>query len=199
MQTYFSLAVSLCATLALILSAPLVAEQQNENRENGPQIMQQQLQMMEPELQERVQALSPQTKQALQRIMAQHTRHSESATFRQVMHEITADFHSATVGVLTANKEQAAEAALRIANHRIPVGGLLPYLSLDKINDQTLATLVSFNDAVEGNARKLAQHARAGEMSQAAKLLGDIASGCTACHEVFRGTPGTSPFLRDPE
>jgi hypothetical protein len=99
-------------------------------------------------------------------------------------------------GIVTDNSEQAADSALRIANHRIPVGGLLPYMGLDNINDDRLKVLEGFNDSVEGNARKLAEAAEKGDMASASILAGEIASGCVACHSVFRGQPGISDYLK---
>ncbi|MGE3600459.1 MAG: hypothetical protein AB7N70_33440, partial [Dehalococcoidia bacterium] len=81
------------------------------------------------------------------------------------------------------------------ADHRIPVGGLLPYFPLDKITDEYLATLPAMNDIVEGSALRLAEAANRGNMPEAAVALGQVASGCVACHQVFRGRPGVSPLL----
>ena len=32
-------------------------------------------------------------------------------------------------------------------------------------------------------------------MAEAAMRVGEIASGCVACHQLFRGQPGISPLL----
>ena len=90
----------------------------------------------------------------------------------------------------------AADGARRLANHRIPVGGLLPYMGMDNITDDRLAVLGGFNDSVEGNANKLADAAAAGDMGTAASLLGDITVGCVGCHQVFRSYPGKSDLLK---
>ena len=98
---------------------------------------------------------------------------------------------------MTDSAEMTAAAARRLANHRIPVGGLLPYMGIENINDDQLAVLAGFNDTVEGNALKLAEAADKGDMATAASLLGTITTGCVACHGVFRpGIPGTSDLLR---
>jgi hypothetical protein len=102
------------------------------------QMMQQQIQLMQPELAQRVKGLSPETKQLLLRIYSQHNRHSDRITLRHVMHEVLADYHSMNAGILTDNPEQAADSARRLANHRIPRGGPLPYLKLDDITDEKL-------------------------------------------------------------
>jgi cytochrome c556 len=49
-----------------------------------------------------------------------------------------------------------------------------------------VAVLPAMNNAVEGAALRLAE---------AAVRLGEVASGCVACHQMFRGQPGISPLL----
>lgn len=100
------------------------------------------------------------------------------------------------MGIMTDSTEMTADSARRLANHRIPVGGLLPYLGMDNINDDRLAVLESFNDSVEGNANKLADAAEKGDMATASQLLGSISSGCVGCHAVFRSLPGKSDLLK---
>jgi hypothetical protein len=159
-------------------------------------VLEGQIALMKPELQEKVKGLSMDTKMSLMAILAMHSRYSERATMRQVMTEVLSDFQSVLAGVMTDNPEQTADSARRLANHRIPVGGLLPYLGIENINDERLAILNGFNDSVEGNALKLASAAEAGDMTTAASLIGPIASGCVACHGVFRSQPGVSNLLR---
>jgi len=159
-------------------------------------IMKEQVGLMKPELQKKVKQLSPRTKKSLMKILAQHSRYSTEATLRQVMHEVLSDYQSMVTGLMTDNAEQTADSALRLANHRIPVGGLLPYLGLENINDERLAILEGFNDSVEGNAKKLAAAAGAGDMAKASTYLGPISSGCVACHSIFRGRPGKTDLLR---
>ena len=158
--------------------------------------MQGQLELMKPELRERAESLSTDTKMSLMAILAMHNRYSKQATMRQVMTEVLSDFQSILAGIMTENPEHTADSARRLANHRIPVGGLLPYLGLENISDERLAVLESFNTSVEGNALKLAAAADQGDMTTAASLVGQIASGCVACHGVFRGQPGASNLLR---
>lgn len=160
------------------------------------QMMGQQISLMKPELQQKVKALSPQTKKLLLQIYGQHTRHSNKVTLRQVMHEVLSDYNSMVTGVLTDNSEQAADSARRLADHRIPIGGLVPYLDLKFVNDEGLSALAGFNDAVEGNAKRLAAAADEGDMIKASALVGDITQGCFSCHSIFRGVPGKSALLR---
>ncbi|MCU7871473.1 MAG: cytochrome c [Candidatus Thiodiazotropha sp. (ex Lucinoma borealis)] len=159
-------------------------------------VLQGQIELMKPELQEKVKGLSMDTKMSLMAILAMHNRYSKSVTMRQVMTEVLSDFQSILAGIMTDNPEQTADSARRLANHRIPVGGLLPYLGMENISDERLAVLDSFNTSVEGNALKLATAAEAGDMATAASLVGPISSGCVACHGVFRTQPGVSDLLR---
>ena len=98
--------------------------------------------------------------------------------------------------IATDNGELAADAARRIANHRLPRGGLLPYLPFDKITTQGLSVLPAMEAAVEGGARQLAAAAESGDMAAAAQHFGTVSAGCGACHAHFRGQPGTSPRVR---
>ncbi len=159
-------------------------------------VLQEQVALMKPELQQKVKGLSTDTKMLLMSILAMHSRYSERATLRQVMAEVLADLQAVMAGIMTDNPEMTADAARRLANHRIPVGGLLPYLGLENINDDRLAMLAGFNDSVEGNSLKLAEAAEKGDMARAAELLGQVSAGCVACHAVFRGQPGVSDLLR---
>lgn len=148
-----------------------------------------------PELQQKFLALSPELRATIKKVQGSHTRHSTELTLRQVMQEVLSDYQGIAAGVATDNAEQAADSARRLANHRIPVGGLIPYFPLDKINEQSLSVLPAMNNAVEGAALRLAEAADQGNMAEAATRLGEIASGCVACHRFFRGRPGVSPLL----
>ena len=159
-------------------------------------VMKSDMALMKPDLQKQVKGLSKQTKMALMNILSTHTRRSKQLTLRQVMHEVLSDYQSITTGLVTDNNEQAADAARRLANHRLPRGGLLPYMAKGDINDDRLASLVGFNDLVEGNALRLAAAADKGNTGEATMYLGKIAEGCVACHQVFRGQPGVSNRLR---
>lgn len=181
---------------AFLITSSAVAADAMPNPQKVKQIMQQQIKMMKPELQKKVKALSPKTKKSLMKILAQHSRYSKTATLRQVMTEVLADYQSMVSGIMTDNSEQTADSAMRLANHRIPVGGLLPYMGMENITNDRLAVLETFNDSVEGNAKKLAKAARAGDMAKAASLVGSISTGCVACHNVFRGQPGRTNLLR---
>jgi hypothetical protein len=148
-----------------------------------------------PALRQKFFALSPELRATLGKLHASHTRHSKQLTLRQVMQEILSEYQGIAAAVATDNAEQAADSARRLANHRIPAGGLLPYFPLDKINNESLSVLPAMNDAVEGAALRLAEAADKGNMAEAAVRVGEIASGCVACHQMFRGQPGISPLL----
>lgn len=199
MKTYTSWIITPIFLTSLLVSGNAIADKADQvspDTKQLQQLLKEQVGMMTPELQVKVKSLSPETKKILMNILSQHDRYSDRATLRQVMHEVLSDYQSMVAGVVTDNPEQAAESALRIANHRIPVGGLLPYMGLENINDERLKMLESFNNSVEGNARKLAEVAREGDMARASLLVGEIASGCVACHSVFRGQPGISEYLK---
>lgn len=163
-----------------------------------PAEMQQMMKTYTPELRQKVMALSPELKATIQKLHAGHTRRAKETTLRQVMHEILSEYQSVASALATDNAEQAADAARRLANHRIPKGGLLPYFPLDKINNTDLAVLPAMNATVEGSALKLAEAADAGDMPKAAAYMSDIMTGCVACHQKFRGTPGISANLISP-
>ncbi len=162
----------------------------------GMAIMQKQMSLMTPELQQKAKALSPEVKQFLAKIAVKHTRHSETATLAQVMQEVLADYQAMVAGISLDNAEMTAEAARRLAYHRLPRGGMLPYLPLEKVNSQLLATLPGMEETVEGGAMAVAAAAEKGDMPGAARHLGQIMAGCVSCHALFRGQPGTSPRLR---
>jgi hypothetical protein len=194
--SYLALAVFSMATASSVMAESEMSAEQKAKMEKVQQLMKAEMQLMQPDLQKQVAALSPQTKQAIARIYSQHTRRSKTLTLRQVMHEVQSDYQSTATGILTDNNEQAADSARRLANHRLPKGGLLPYLKAEHINDEMLGVLVPFNDSVEGNALRLAEAADKGDIALAAEYFGKITSGCVACHQVFRGQPGNSPRLR---
>jgi hypothetical protein len=89
----------------------------------------------------------------------------------------------------------AADAARRVALHRLPRGGMLPYLPLDKVTNEGLGVLPAMEIAVEGSAAKLAEAADKGDMVGAAHYYGAMTSGCVACHAHFRGQPGASAYV----
>lgn len=191
----------LTALLGVVLAGSVMAQaelsaEQQEKMKKVQQLMQQEMQLMQPDLQKQIAALSPATKQAIAKIYSQHTRRSNSLSLRQVMHEVQSDYQSTATGILTDNHEQAADSARRLANHRLPKGGLLPYLKPEHVTDEMLGVLVPFNDSVEGNALRLAEAAERGDMTTAADYFGKITNGCVACHQVFRGQPGMSPRLK---
>jgi len=189
---------SLTAAIALSVGGAMLpnAVSADSGMDDLKKVLQSQIAMMKPELQSKVNDLSTDTKMAVMAILAMHSRLSDEATLRQVMLEVLADYQTMSMGIMTDSAEMTADAARRLANHRIPVGGLLPYLGLENINDGKLAVLESFNDSVEGNAIKLAEAAEKGNMSEAAGLLGQISSGCVGCHAVFREYPGTSDLMK---
>lgn len=158
--------------------------------------LQSQIDMMTPELEKKVKGLSTDTKMSMMAILAMHSRYSDKATLRQVMLEVLQDYQGIVMGIMTDSSEMAADSARRLANHRIPVGGLLPYMGMENITDERLGLLEGFNDTVEGNSIKLAKAADADDMAKAASLLAPITSGCVACHIVFRSKPGVSDLLK---
>ena len=164
--------------------------------QRGKEFLQKSMGMMKPELQEKVKALPPEIQQFLLKIAIKHTRHSETLTLRQVMEEILADYQAIAIAIATDNGELAADAARRVANHRLPRGGLLPYLPLEKINGKDLGVLPAMEDAVEGSAHRLAAAAEKGDMGTAAQQFGAMSAGCVTCHAHFRGQPGTSARLK---
>ncbi len=159
-------------------------------------VMQSDIALMKPDLQKQVKGLSKMTKMQLMKIVAGHSRRSKQLTLRQVMHEVLSDYQSIVSALATDNTEQAADAARRLANHRLPIGGLIPYMAKEDVNDAKLSTLVGFNDLVEGNALRLAEAADKGDVSNATRYMGNIIQGCVACHATFRGQPGISNRLR---
>ena len=171
--------------------APSPAEMQR-----GKDFMQKSMGMMKPELQEKAKALPPEIQQFLLKVAIKHSRHSETLTMRQVMQEILADYQAVAGAIATDNGELAADAARRIADHRLPRGGMLPYRPLEKINGRDLGVLPAMEDAVEGSARRLAAAAEKGDMGAAAQQFGAMTAGCVACHAHFRGQPGISARLK---
>lgn len=163
-----------------------------------PVEMQQMMKTYTPEMRQKVMALSPELKKTIQQLHAQHTRRAKETTLRQVMLEILSEYQTIAMAISMDNAEAAADAARRLAGHRIPKGGLLPYFPLNQVNDTDLGVLPAMNTAVEGSALKLAEAADAGDMPLAASYLSDIMTGCVACHQKFRATPGLSSNLMTP-
>ncbi|MBK9571265.1 MAG: cytochrome c [Rhodoferax sp.] len=164
--------------------------------QRGMQAQQKNMSMMTPDVLEKANALSPEIKQFLLKVAANHSRHSETLTMVQVMQEMLADYQAVGAAIATDNGEQAADAARRIADHRLPRGGMLPYLPLEKVNTKDLSVLPAMEMAVEGSAKRLAAAAEKGDMAGAAEQFGTMTSGCVACHAHFRGQPGTTPRLK---
>lgn len=199
---------ALCASAAL--SGPLPgsiglarAQQQQPapdmaEMRRGMELMQKQMAVLTPELREKAEALSPEIKQFLMKVALRHPRQSDSLTLVQVMQEILADYQAVATALAVDNGELAADAARRIANHRLPRGGMLPYLPVGKVTTKELSVLPAMEEAVEGGARLLAAAAEKGDMVAAAQHFGTVTSGCVACHAHFRGQPGTSPRVRAP-
>lgn len=150
----------------------------------------------QPELRQKLSEISPEIKDTLAGLMGKHSQRSEVATMRQVMIEILMDYQALAAAIATDNREAAVAAANRIADHRLPVGGMLAYLPMDKINDETLAALPTLGGMVEGGVMKVAEFAAQGDMGRAATALGEVTAGCVACHATFRGVPGVSSRLK---
>lgn len=186
----FSLLLSASALMANVDSEPKLTVQEAQQK------MKASMTLLDKELKQKIGKLSKSTKGTLVQIYRHHDRHSEQATLRQVMQEVGQEYETMVSAVFMDNPEMAADAARRLANHRIPRGGLIAYLKLDQINDELLSGLDSMNTEVEGNAIKFAQAADKGDMAGAAALLSPIANGCVACHATFRGKPGTNLHIK---
>lgn len=167
----------------------------NQQAQGGQSALEAMAKNYTPELRQKLMALSPETKKMLMGFHATHTRRSDTLTLRQIMDEILADYQTVVAGVATDNAEMAADAARRLANHRIPKGGLAAYFPLEKFTDEGLKPLEAMNAQVEGSALKLAEAAEKGDMLTAASMLSEIGTGCVACHQIYRGQPGISPHL----
>ncbi|RPH62591.1 MAG: hypothetical protein EHM83_11365, partial [Burkholderiales bacterium] len=126
-------------------AAPEMAEMRR-----GMELMQKQMAVMTPELREKANALSPEIKRFLMQVVLKHPRQSDTLTLAQVMQEILADYQAVATAIAVDNGELAADAARRIANHRLPRGGMLPYLSLEKVTTKELSVLPAMEQAVEG-------------------------------------------------
>lgn len=175
----------------------MTPEMQAQMAKMSPE-MKQMMMSYTPELRQKVMGLSPDVRATMNKVHAQHTRKSNQLTLRQVMEEILSEYQGIASAIANDNPEQAADSARRLANHRIPKGGLLPYFPLDKMNNADMGVLPAMNEAVEGSALRLAEAADKGDMAKAATHLSDIMSGCVACHQKFRGTPGVTANLISP-
>jgi cytochrome c556 len=192
-----SLALGATATvLVACLAAPALAAEppSKADQQRGTELMQKQMSQMTPELVERAKALSPEIKQFLMRVALRHERRSDTLTLVQVMHEILTDYQTIGAAIATDNGAMAADAARRLALHRLPRGGMLPYLPFEKVTDEGLSVLPAMEVAVEGNATKLAEAAEQGDMVGAANYYGAVTTGCVACHNHFRGQPGATAY-----
>lgn len=189
--------VSLILASSMLLSG-LACAQPPQTPAPMPVEMQQMMKTYSPELRQKVMALSPELKATIQQLHAGHTRRAKETNLRQIMHEILSEYQSISSALATDNAEQAAEAARRLANHRIPKGGLLAYFPLEKVNTNDLSVLPAMNEIVEGSALKLAEAADKGDLPKAASYMSEIMNGCVACHQKFRGVPGVSANLMTP-
>ncbi len=178
--------------------APAMPPEMQAQMAKMPPEIKQMMMSYTPELKQKVMGLTPDLRATMNKLHDQHTRKSKQLTLRQVMQEILSEYQSIAAALATDNAEQAADSARRLANHRIPKGGLLPYFPLDKLNNADMSVLPAMNDAVEGSAIRLAEAAEKGDMAKAATHMSDIMSGCVACHQKFRGVPGVSPLLAAP-
>jgi mono/diheme cytochrome c family protein len=195
-------------TIALLLVVPLSAISAPQDQDNTikdgkpatPVLTEQQKSMLElytPELQQRVLSLSPE-------ILGRFAKGERSGknqfeqqfTARQVMQQMLSDFQAIAASLALDNGKMAAENARRLINHPSPTGHVYPYVALDRINDANFSALPTMYEAVFGNAKKLAAAADEGNIPLAASYFGSVMSGCIACHQIFRGTPGVSNKLR---
>ena len=184
--------------VAALASPGLMAADAPKGAASMPVEMQNMMKTFTPEMRQKVMALSPELKATIVQLHAGHPRRAKETTLRQIMHEILSEYQSIASALATDNAEQASEAARRLAGHRIPKGGLLPYFPLSQVTDNDLGVLPAMNTIVEGSALKLAEAADAGDMTKAASYMSDIMTGCVACHTKFRGVPGISANLMTP-
>lgn len=191
--------VALAAAVALgalfAQGAARSAEPSPADAQRGAALMREQMALMTPELVERARALSPEIQKFLMHVALRHERRSDTLTLAQVMQEILADYQTIGAAIAMDNGPMAADAARRVALHRLPRGGMLPYLPLDKVTNEGLGVLPAMEIAVEGSATKLAEAADQGDMVGAAHHYGAMTSGCVACHAHFRGQPGASAYV----
>lgn len=183
--------------LGIAMSCLAVGAQAQGNPDDmkrGMELMQKQMSLMTPELVQKANALSPEIKKFLMHVALRHERRSDTLTLVQVMHEIMAEHNMIGVAIATDNGPMAADAARRVALHRLPKGGMLPYLPIEKVTTESLSVLPGMEAAVEGNAQKIAEAAEKGDMVAAAQHFGDMTAGCVACHIHFRGQPGASAY-----
>lgn len=176
------------------LAVGVQAQGQPEEMKRGAELMKKQMMLMSPELVQKANALSPEIKKFLMHVALRHERRSDTLTLVQVMHEIMAEHQMIGAAIATDNGAMAADAARRLALHRLPKGGMLPYLPIEKVTTESLSVLPSMELAVEGNAQKLAEAADKGDMVAAAHHYGEMTVGCVACHAHFRGQPGASAY-----
>lgn len=176
------------------LALGAAAQGKPEDMKRGMELMQQQMALMSPELVQKTQALSPEIKKFLMHVAVRHERRSDTLTLVQVMQEIMAEHQMIGAAIATDNGAMAADAARRLALHRLPKGGMLPYLPIEKVTTASLSVLPSMEVAVEGNAQKIAEAAEKGDMVAAAQHYGEMTAGCVACHMHFRGQPGASAY-----
>src|SRR5690606_42059966 len=108
------------------------------------------------------------------KVALKHPRQSDSLTLVQVMQEILADYQAVATAIAVDNGELAADAARRIANHRLPRGGMLPYLALEKVTTKDLSVLPALEEAAEGGARPLAVAAEQGDMRAPAQQFSTV-------------------------
>lgn len=192
------------AIIAVLLAAPLGALGDGQGREASksaaPVLSERQQRLIgsyTPELKQRVLSLSP---EILGRIgKSEKTEKSpfeEQFTARQVMQQMLSDLQAIAASLAVDNGKMAAENARRLVNHPSPKGIVFPYVALDRINDANFSTLPTMYQATFGNAKRLAEAADEGNIPLAASYFGSVMSGCVACHQIFRGTPGVSNRLR---
>jgi hypothetical protein len=197
MKTTHTTLLATTTLLLATLAGPIAAAEapSKADMQRGAELMQKQMAVMTPELLEKTKALSPEIKQFLTKVVLRHERRSDTLTLVQVMHEILTEHQTIGAAIATDNGPMAADAARRLALHRLPRGGMLPYLPLEKITNESLGVLPAMELMVEGNAEKLAAAAERGDMADAARFYGDMTVGCVACHTHFRGQPGASSYV----
>ncbi len=116
------------------------------------------------------------------------THRTSDLTLRQVMQEMMSDLQSIIVGISMDNLEQVAESAQRLGKHKMPKGGLRPYLPVDK-HDQ-LSVLPAMETIISDEVKSIVEATKEGNTATAALHITPLIQGCVTCHSIFRGTPG---------
>lgn len=187
----------LALVLAICLGAPSLALAQSTTAPDPAQAAF--IARFTPDVQARLRALPPLMLARMVRTMGGGRApgpEDQRYTLRQVMVQMLADYQAIGAALAMDNGPLAARNARRLVDHPAPVGYLFPYIGPERITAANFQALPAFLDGVFGEAERLAKDGEKGNLVQASQRYGDILKSCIACHAVFRGTPGVSPYLR---